>query len=164
MIHLALLLLIGCSPSAPGNETTATVAPTAVTATPAPSSAPVADPPAAEAATPVAAQGDDGLAALAGRWKVTAVHVQPGEVQALVENDPADMGAVLEISRERLSWQPHDGGTFTDVCTGPRLTLDGQVSCTSGDFGPPGARLVAQGDTVQLDWYDGAMLNLTRAR
>ena len=48
------------------------------------------------------------------------------------------------------------------MCGGPRLTLDGQVSCRDGAFGPPGARLVAAGDGIDLDWYDGATLRLKR--
>lgn len=164
LIRLAFLLLAGCSPSTPGNTTEAPL--TANTETLPPRPAESDGDAATSTAAPSAApdQGDDGLAALAGSWEVVAVHVKPGDVQALSANDPADMGAILVISRDRLSWRPRDQGTFADVCTGPRLTLDGQVSCASGQFGPSGTRIVLQDGGLELDWYDDATLVLKRHR
>ena len=110
------------------------------------------------AASPAPATG---LAALAGDWQVGAVHVDPDGVQALSENDPAYMGAVLAISPGRLSWRPHPaGGTLSDVCDGPDLSADGAVHCRSGAFGPPGAKLAKTAGGLTLTWYDGATLTL----
>ncbi|RYY17540.1 MAG: hypothetical protein EON55_01930 [Alphaproteobacteria bacterium] len=164
LIRLTLVLLAGCSHPTPSNTTEASL--TANTETPLPIPAESTGGVASSTTVPPAPadQGDDGLAALAGSWEVKAVHVRPGDVQALSANDPADMGAILNISRDRLAWQPHDGGTFADVCTKPRLTLDGQVSCATGQFGPPGIRLVPQDDGLRLDWYDDATLILQRHR
>lgn len=163
----AMLLLAACgSPSGGTAGASATTA-----ASPAAPTAPAAEPTPAAETVPVAAaspaadeQLHDGLTEMVGTWKVAAVRVKPSDVQALTENDPTDMGAVLDISRDRLSWRPREEGTFSDACTGPKLTLDGQVSCKEGEFGPPGAQLVAKGDRLQLDWYDGATLELRRER
>lgn len=160
----ALLLLAACGPQSNGAAgATATAAPAA--RAPEATTPPMAEPVSPIQTSPAAeTQADDGLDALAGSWKVAAVKVKPGDVQALSENDPSDMGAVLDISRDRLAWRPREEGNFSDVCNGPRLTLDGQVSCRDGQFGPPGAQMVLKGDRLQLDWYDDAALELRRER
>jgi hypothetical protein len=104
------------------------------------------------------------LADIAGRWEVTAVRLRPGLVQALTDDDPGYMGAVLEISSQRLAFVvKKQGGTFDDVCVGPQW--DGaRVHCASGAFGPPGSALSGLGEQLRLDWYDNAILTLRRAR
>lgn len=160
----AMLLVTACgSPSSGTAGAAPTSSPTDVApaAKPAPpvEAAPVA------AASPAADEAiQDGLTEMAGAWEVAAVRVKPSDVQALTEDDPTDMGAVLDVSRDRLAWRPRKEGTFSDVCTGPRLTLDGQISCKDGEFGPPGALLAMQGERLRLDWYDGATLELRRAK
>ena len=104
------------------------------------------------------------LESLAGAWQVTAVHVGTEGVQALSENDPADMAAVLDIALDRLAWRPREGGGFEDVCTTPRLAPDGRVTCGEGTFGPPDMRLARVGDRLVFDWYDGARLVLERVK
>lgn len=162
----AMLLLAACgSPSSgtAGATSTTTASPTARIF-------PVSAPTPVAAATPVVAASPatdevyDGLTEMVGTWKVTAVHVKPSDVQALVENDPTDMGAMLDIARDRLSWRPPTEGTFSDVCAQPRLTPDGQIACKDGEFAPPGAHMIAQRDRLKLDWYDGATLELRRQR
>ena len=148
LIAAAALLLAGCGQQADAGANAAAHADATTTAT-------VADP--APAPPPA------GLSALAGAWTVTAVHVDTSGVSALSENDPADMGAVLDVSPGKLAWRPHPaGGTFDDACTGPSLAADGTVACRDGQFGPPGAHLVRQGGGLRLDWYDGGVLILHR--
>lgn len=95
---------------------------------------------------------------------MTAVHVGTDGVQALSENDPADMGAVLDVSPNRLAWRPREVSGFEDVCTTPRLTPDGRVQCGEGAFGPPDTRLARAGDRLEFDWYDGARLVLEQVK
>lgn len=104
------------------------------------------------------------LESLAGAWQVAAVQVSTEGVQALSENDPADMGAVLDIAPDRLAWRPREGGGFEDVCTTPQLAADGRVTCGDGAFGPPGTRMARAGDRLEFDWYDGARLVLERMK
>jgi len=118
--------------------------------------------PAVAVITPPRMKASAGIAAIAGSWTVTAVRLTPGDVQALVPNDPSDMGAVLDISADQLAWRPRQTGTFGDACTAPQLTGDGQIVCGTTNFGPPGARLSRHTETLTLAWYDGAILELTR--
>ncbi|MBB5728680.1 hypothetical protein [Sphingomonas prati] len=85
-------------------------------------------------------------------------------VHALDQNDPADMGAVLDIGADRLAWRPRKAGFFSDVCTGPRLEADAAVTCREGAFGPPDLRLAVVGERIEFGWYDGARLVLERVR
>ena len=95
-----------------------------------------------------------------GRWKVMAVRVRPGKVQALQPDDPEYMGAVLDASPARLFWAVKPkGGTLDDMCQGPKLKA-GAVACASGSFGPPQARMTTGPGVLRLDWYDGAQLEL----
>ncbi|WP_311267654.1 hypothetical protein [Sphingobium sp. WCS2017Hpa-17] len=62
------------------------------------------------------------FATMAGRWKVVGVAVPEGGVQALVKDDPAYMGRLLDISAERLMWvggKDIAGATLSDQCDGP---------------------------------------------
>jgi hypothetical protein len=109
------------------------------------------------------AQDSNQLNRLTGAWRVTAVDLQPGgEVQALIKNDPSDMGAILDISTERLKWRPGKGSTFSDVCEGPFLEPDATLACTKGNFGYAGATLKAVGPRLRLEWYDNAILTLSK--
>ncbi len=117
-------------------------------------------------ADPAASQID--FAALGGRWKVTGVAVGGG-VQALVRNDPAYMGQVMDVSADKLAWAkdgaPASGATLSDSCEGPVTArqevaaakdYDGQfsaqlaqlkitkpdphaVECDGGNWGPEAA-------------------------
>lgn len=108
------------------------------------------------------------FAVLAGRWKVTGVAVGGG-VQALVRNDPAYMGQMMDISTDTLAWAndgaPASGATLSDSCEGPVTArqegaaakeYDGQfatqlallkidkpdphaVECDGGNWGPEAA-------------------------
>jgi hypothetical protein len=168
----AMLLLHGCG-SGPtnGNDATTTTA-NETPATAAPEEAtPAVDPadPPGVSSTPMDASAGDipgeeqaRVEELAGNWRVVGVRVAPGPVQALSDDDPALMGAVLAISPERLAWQPHKGGFFTDTCPEPQIGPDGNIGCAEGQFGPPEAHLTSKGVRIQLDWYDGAILTLAR--
>lgn len=113
--------------------------------------------------TPAAAGPSAAPLPFVGRWKVTAVRVAPAKVQALAPDDPAYMGAVLDASPARLAWTVKPkGGTLGDVCQGPKLAA-GVVTCASGSFGPPDAHVAAKPGELDLDWYDGARLELHRA-
>ena len=99
---------------------------------------------------------------LTGDWKITAVNVAPGPVQAVSKDDPALLGAVLSISPERMVWKPHKGSTFTDACEAPQIGPDDVVGCAQGRFGPRDTKLTEGRGTIVIDWYDGAILTLTR--
>jgi hypothetical protein len=88
--------------------------------------------------------------------------LRPSRVQALSENDPAYLGAVLDISADRIAWRPHPGdGTLDDNCRRPRLLVD-QISCGEGAFGLPGSKVTLSGNRIVLEWYDNAILVLQR--
>ena len=103
---------------------------------------------------------------ISGTWKVVAVEVVPNRVQALSENDPAYIGAILDISARRVAWRAADRdprATLFDVCTAPRLLPDGTIHCAAASFfGPPGAELAIADGRLRLDWYDGGRLILQR--
>jgi len=103
---------------------------------------------------------------LSGTWKVVAVDVTPGRVQALSESDPAYMGAIIDISAQRLAWRAAGSdprATLSDVCTAPRVLPGGAIHCAPGGvFGPPGATLVVADGRLRLDWYDGGRLILQK--
>jgi hypothetical protein len=112
-----------------------------------------------------------GIDSLNGAWVVREVKVAPGKVQALVDNDPAYMGAVMQLSPARFRWThggDKPGGTLDDVCEGPRVMPASRsgslVKCKLGSWGPPGARLRMVGGSLRLTWYDGAILELVRQR
>jgi hypothetical protein len=95
-----------------------------------------------------------------GEWRVVGVELAGGSVQALKKNDPADMGAILEITSNQLRWRPGKGDAFLDVCEGPRLKPDETVGCEKGAFGFHGAKLTVVGQQLRLQWYDNAILIL----
>lgn len=111
------------------------------------------------------ASGDQpSMSDLLGAWRVVSVEVADGPVQALRKNDPSDMGAVLDIMPDRLSWRPRKSHSSSDVCEGPRLSLSGTVTCAKGVFGYAGATMKKIGKRLLLEWYDGAILTLERER
>lgn len=113
--------------------------------------------------TPTTARPADGLGPLLGSWQVTGVTVAPSPVQAVTPDDPSLMGALLDVTRDRLSWRaPHRSTSLETSCDMPRLVRRA-ILCRSGSFGPPGSRVTRRGDTLTLPWYDGATLRLTRA-
>lgn len=105
----------------------------------------------------------EGVQAISGAWKVIAVELRGGPVQALTINDPIYMGAVLDVSAQRLAWRIHKGSEpyLSDVCLEPRLKHQ-SLHCASGDFGPPGSTLAVYGRRIVLVWYDNANLVLER--
>jgi len=108
-------------------------------------------------------QPADDLGPLLGTWRITGVTVAPSPVQAVTRDDPSLMGALLDVTRDRLSWRaPHRSTSLDMSCEQPRL-VRGAILCRSGSFGPPGTRATRRGDTLTLPWYDGATLRLTRA-
>lgn len=155
-IALAAALLGGCSAR---NQSTARAEPRAVVASPPPAASNASG----RDATAGPADAAVGLSALVGSWRVNAVQVVPGSVQAITPDDPAYMGAVLTIAPDRLAWRPHAGGTLSDICEGPTLDAARVVHCHSGAFGPEGAVLNAAGGCLFLFWYDNAILVLRRA-
>jgi hypothetical protein len=112
---------------------------------------------------------------LVGTWEVTGVEVADSPVQALVKNDPTYMGAVLEISAEKLIWtkgtdtRPIDP-TIDNCDAAPSFTeTDGNLytSCGDAPWGPGdqgGAFHQVSENEITLDWYDGGILTLTRQK
>jgi hypothetical protein len=168
MTALAAMLFLHACGSAPadGNDAVAasqpraaaeTAAPVETGATPANSSTPI---PAAE--DDATGQEKTRVEELAGNWRIVRVRAAPGPVQAVSDDDPNLMGAVLSISPDRLTWKAHKGGFFTDTCPGPQIGPDDSIGCAEGQFGPPEAHLTGEGSQLRLDWYDGAILTLSR--
>lgn len=108
--------------------------------------------------------GGIGIRSLTGAWRVVAVRVAPSPVQALSENDPSYMGAVLDVAPAQLSWrQPYKVSSLSYRCDRPGLER-ATLSCSNGDFGPPGSHLKRTGRRIFLDWFDGGTLILERVR
>lgn len=118
---------------------------------------------------------------LEGSWRVDAVHVDSSGVQAVVDNDPQYMGAVVTFSADHILWEkgtsqrPIDPAT--DNCLkSPTLTPAGEndpeqgyqvvggfnVICGNEPWGPGAVVTVPVNDTLTLYWYDGAILSLKK--
>lgn len=123
-------------------------------------------------ASPAFAETDFSYAQLLGNWTVTAVGVEDGGVQALVVDDPAYMGAQVSFRDDAITWTK---GTDTrpvdptiDDCSGvPTLAPveeSYQVTCGDIAWGPGDGALLTpvDADNIQLHWYDGGILTLTR--
>lgn len=110
-------------------------------------------PPATTAAAlpdPAASRID--FAALAGRWKVVGVAVAAGGAQALVRDDPAYMGRVLDISEARLNWMKDKamaGATLSDRCDGPVTAR--QTGAAAQDYAQ---QFAAQTQALHIDRPD----------
>lgn len=110
-----------------------------------------------------------------------AVHVDNTGIQAVVENDPQYMGAIVTFSPDKILWnkgttqRPIDPAT--DNCLKkPALTSadendpeDGyqvaggfNVICGDEPWGPGAVVTAPVNDTLTLYWYDGAILVLKK--
>lgn len=104
-----------------------------------------------------------------GTWTVTKVRSDPSmTITALVDDDPAYIGATLTVAATRISWATgtsNGEGTFDD-CAAPRFAASGgaiAVTCAGVPWGPPDAVLTPLGpDRLELSWYVGGILTLTR--
>jgi hypothetical protein len=117
------------------------------------------------AAGPVAAASFSAV----GTWTVSQVRNDPSmQVTALVDDDPAYMGAKLTIAPDGIRWAKgasNGEGTYDD-CRRPGFVLTAaglEVVCDGGDWGPPEAVLrPLSRDRLELEWYDGGILTLSR--
>jgi hypothetical protein len=104
-----------------------------------------------------------------GTWTVSKVRNDPSmDVTALVDDDPAYMGAKLTIAPDAIRWakgRSNGEGTYDD-CRRPafvRTAAGLEVLCDGGDWGPPEAVLrPLSADRMELEWYDGGVLTLSR--
>ncbi|MBP7242494.1 MAG: ABC transporter permease [Amaricoccus sp.] len=103
-----------------------------------------------------------------GTWTVTKVETDPSmPVTAVAPDDPSYLGAVLSVTSARIAWnagKSNGRGTYDD-CVAPRFTggRDGiAVTCAGTAWGPGAVLTPVTGDKLRLDWYDGAVLILTR--
>jgi len=103
------------------------------------------------------------LGQLSGQWVVDSVQLRRATAQALTADDPNYIGAVLEVSGQRLAWVYRPGGELDDTCIGPRWN-GAVVECIVGSFGPSGSALTYMGDQLRLEWYDNAILTLQRVK
>ncbi len=116
------------------------------------------------AAAPVAAEP----VSATGRWTVTAVTNRPDmTVTALVDDDPAYLGAHLTIAPGSIAWDAAatDGRGTYDDCARPRFAPAGgalAVACADGGWGPEATLRPLGRDRLELAWYDGGLLTLTR--
>ena len=118
-----------------------------------------------------------------GTWRVTRVTVNSDGMQALHDDDPAYMGAVVQFSENKIVWlkgtakRPID--PENDSCdTAPRLSpatarntetvfqVDGgfNVMCGSYGWGPTAVLLAGNDGTVSLYWHDNGILTLKREK
>jgi hypothetical protein len=117
------------------------------------------------AADPVAAE----TVSAVGTWTVTGVRNDPSmTITALVDDDPSYMGAKLSVASSGITWMTgatNGEGTYDD-CAAPRFAPSGgaiAVVCAGAPWGPPDAVLKPLGhDRLELTWYDGGILALTR--
>lgn len=118
---------------------------------------------------------------LTGSWKVDAVAVPDEGVQALVDNDPQYMGAVIQFGPNDITWtkgteiRPIDPSI--DNCdTAPSLTpwkadpndsdqqpIKGGLSVMCGDDAW-GTVVPVDDKTVKLHYLDNGVLTLTRQK
>lgn len=119
---------------------------------------------AALAAAPAAAETISAL----GTWTVSQVRNDPSmTVTALVDDDPAYFGATLTFSAGGVTWgtaQTNGEGTY-DPCGAPRFTAAGgaiAVACGGRPWGPGATLKPLSRDRLELTWYDGAILTLSR--
>lgn len=119
---------------------------------------------AALVAAPVAAEP----VSATGRWTVSAVRNQPDmAITALVDDDPAYLGAELSIAPGAIAWDAaatNGQGTYDD-CARPRFAPSGgvlSVACADGPWGPEATLRPLGRDRLELAWYDGGLLTLTR--
>ncbi len=118
-----------------------------------------------------AAWASAGAAAEPELWEVTGVANAPDmAVTALVDDDPAYLGAVLTLSEAAIEWDTAatNGTGQYDVCLQPVFTgqSDGPdevaVTCLGAPWGPGATLDVQAANRMVLDWYDGGRLTLTR--
>ncbi len=134
------------------------------------------------AAAPAAWGAAFSYAALNGNWQVTGVAVQdtPSGIQALVDNDPQYMGAVISFRPDKIIWLK---GTKTrpvdpaiDNCTQViKLTPadhngddDGgpvpggyNIMCGSDEWG---IVVPVSADRIKIYYYDNGILTLRREK
>lgn len=104
-----------------------------------------------------------------GTWTVTGVRNDPSmQVTALVDDDPSYMGAKLSVSAGAITWNvdaTNGQGTY-DACAGPRFAAaEGglAVTCEGSAWGPePTILTPVSADRLELGWWDGGILTLTR--
>ncbi len=134
------------------------------------------------AAAPAAWASDFTYAALYGSWQVTGVAVQetPQGVQALVDNDPQYMGAIVSFQPGKITWlkgtkaRPID--PQIDNCpVAPKLTPAEKNSEDDGGPVPGGYNMTCNGDywgivvpvsadKVRLYYLDNGILSLQRVK
>lgn len=117
---------------------------------------------------------------LQGSWTVDAVAVPDEGVQALVDNDPQYMGAVVDFAADKIEWTK---GTETrpidpsiDNCTSPptlkpwapdpdavdETPIENGFTVMCGDD-EWGTVVPVDDTTVHLYWYDNGVLTLKRS-
>jgi len=119
------------------------------------------------------------FSSLKGIWKVTAVAVPNEGVQALVENDPQYMGAIVEFGTNNITWtkgtktKPIDPSSDNCVATptlrswvaDPDFPNEAPVKggftvmCADSEWGTV---LPENKKTMKLYWYDNGILTLTK--
>lgn len=122
---------------------------------------------AAAAAAASAAPASAGPVSALGTWKVTRVEADPSmPVTAVVDNDPAYLGAGLTITSSAITWSAKANGSGTyDDCAAPRFRpADGglAVTCGGAAWGPEAVLQPLSTNELRLSWYDGGILYLTR--
>lgn len=115
---------------------------------------------------------------LVGSWKVDGVAVPNEGVQALVDNDPQYMGAVVEFGASQIKWtkgtkakpvDPSDDCAASptlkpwkaDPDAADEVPIEGGfiVMCGSDEWGTV---VPVDEKTVKLYWYDNGVLKLAR--
>ncbi|NNS09616.1 hypothetical protein [Erwinia sp. JH02] len=120
-------------------------------------------------------------ATLEGIWHVDAVHVDSTGIQAVMENDPQYMGAVVTFSSNKIMWSQGSAQRTIDPATDnclkrPTLTSADEndpedsyqvaggynVICGDEPWGPGAVVTAPVNDTLTLYWFDGAILVLKK--
>jgi hypothetical protein len=134
------------------------------------------------AIAPAAVAAEFNYAALSGKWQVTGVAVKdtPSGIQALVDNDPQYMGAVVQFQADKIVWlkdtktRPID--PEIDNCTQtPKLTSADHNDDDDGGPVPGGYNIMCGNDSwgivvpvsadrIKVYYYDNGILMLQRKK
>ena len=134
------------------------------------------------ASGPVARAADFTYAALNGSWQVTGVAVRdtPSGIQALVDNDPQYMGAVISFQPDKIIWlqgtktRPIDP-SIDDCPQAPKLTPAAHNSDDDGGPVPGGYNIICgsdawgivvpvSADRIKIYYLDNGILTLQREK
>lgn len=120
---------------------------------------------------------------LMGSWRVNEVAVQPGPVQAVIDNDPQYVGAEISFNHNAIVWKKGSATREIDAATdncgatptftraddndpeeGYQVAGGWNVICGKEPWGPGAVISMSANQKMTLWWYDGAILSLQKIK